>query len=147
MVLKESNSTLVHILTIYMRPSDRMGMGLFAKMMARPKYLELMLRAKEYGIKQMIARHSLASFSKDKHIQTFGSEVSNPNKLLCLEMMGDYSLLKSFCEQEAELLQEAIVFFREVEGWEVSAFQNAMDSKTDLVSETRNLKTPHGGRK
>lgn len=59
MAQREIDSKPVHILTIYMRPFDRLGMGWFAKMFSRPKYLELMLRAKEFGIKQMIARHSL----------------------------------------------------------------------------------------
>lgn len=142
---REIDSKPVHILTIYVRPFDRLGMGWFAKMFARPKYLELMLRAKEYGIKQMIARHSLASFSKEKHIQTFGTEVPNPHKLLCVEMMGDHDLLRAFCEREAELLQEAIAIVHEAEEWEIPAFHNAMASKADLVSETRKLKSSLGG--
>lgn len=142
---KEIDSNLVHILTIYMRPFDRMGTGWLTKMFSRPKYLELMLRAKEYGIKRMIARHSLASFSKEKHIQTFGTDIPNPNKLLCIEMMGDHDFLKAFCKQKAELLQEAIVIFREVEEWEIPAFNSAMTSKTDLVGEILKLKRPHGG--
>ncbi len=129
----------IYILTIYMRPGDRTGMGWIARMIARPKYLELMLRAKETGIRMMIARHSLASFSKDKHIQTYGAEVDNPNKLLCLEIMGAHDELKSFCEREAELLRDATVIIREAEEWENSAFQNAASSKTDLVRETRDL--------
>jgi len=100
---KETDSKLVHILTIHMRPFDRMGMAWSAKLIARPKYLELMLRAKEYGIKQMIAWQSLASFSKEKYIQTFSVEVPNPNKLLGIEMMGDRDLLRAFCDHEAEL--------------------------------------------
>jgi len=73
-------------------------------MIASPTYLELMLLAKEYAIRQIIARHSLTSLSKEKYIQSFGSEVPNPNKLLWLEMMGDHVLLKAFYEQEAKLL-------------------------------------------
>ncbi len=45
---KETDPILVHILTIEMRPYYRMGMSCFAK---------------------MIARHSLASFSKEKYIR------------------------------------------------------------------------------
>ena len=113
------------LLTVYLRPRDRMGMTWFARLIGRPMYLELLIRAKEAGITHAVARRTLASYSHENVIQTNGAEIPNPWQWLCVEMLGDRRQLETFCKCQADILTGKMVVFRPAELWEISALQTA----------------------
>lgn len=113
------------LLTVYLRPRDRIGLTWFARLVGRPMYLELLIRARESGITHAVARRTLASYSHENVIHTDGAEIPNPWHWLCVEMLGDREQLVTFCKIQAETLAGRTVVFRPAELWEISALQTA----------------------
>lgn len=65
-------------LTVYLRPWDCAGRTWFARLWARPTYMELLVRAKAFGIEHAVVHRSLAGYSHKRRIQTDNDEIPNP---------------------------------------------------------------------
>lgn len=98
------------------RPNVVVGNRLFR---CRPLYRELVMRAKDAGIMNATARHTLFGYSNRGKLEDEGFELFNPDLTMCVELIAPREELEDFCRTHGDLLKRKVIVFKHIEHWDL----------------------------
>ena len=103
-----------------MKPGERVKQPRLKSLWsAKPLYRELVQAAKTDGIMNAVAHHTHYGFSNHGPVQQDGSEISNPELTMCVELIGARDQLELFCRRHGELLAKKVIVYKHLEHWSI----------------------------
>ena len=114
------HSSEIGMIRIYMKPGERVKQSrLKSFWSAKPLYRELVQAAKADGIMNAVAHHTHYGFSNHGPVQQDGSEISNPELTMCVELIDPRDQLELFCRRHGELLARKVIVYKHLEHWSI----------------------------
>lgn len=104
---------------IYVTPREKAATTFWQKLKAKPLYRDIINAAKGDGLMNASAFMTHYGFSNHGPIHVDGTEATNPNLTLCVEIIDHKDKLEAFCRNHGKLLQDKVVVYKHVEHWDV----------------------------
>lgn len=103
----------------------------------KPLYRELVVQAKADGIMNAVAHHAHYGYSNHGPVRENGSEISNPQLTMCVELIGQREELELFCRRHGDLLASKVIVYKHLEHWTVgvSGVEHADATPEELAAE------------
>lgn len=131
-------TTEIGMLRIYLKPGDKASPRTARKLWsARPLYRELVMRAKADGLLTAVAHQTHYGFSNHGAIRENGSEATDPQLTICVEMIASRPALEGFCECHGALLADKVIVYKHLEHWTIGAagIRHEEASAAELIAE------------
>lgn len=121
----------IGMVRIYLKPREKMPSRGARTLWAQcPVYRELVLLAKKAGLTNAIAHHTHYGFSNHGAVENDGSEYSNPELTMCVEIIGHRPDLEAFVRSQGALLRNKVIIFKYLERWTIRDKDHALVETT-----------------